>query len=119
MTYSNARTLAYFDDWPNGRHRVKCRFDVEFDGKKGERVARATTNKYGQWNKPKRTTYANRCAIVDGDDGKTYVLQESRNFRQICVMQSNLQYCEETIHESSDPERYSDLVDLLDERTDI
>ncbi len=75
MQYSNPRRLAKYDDWPiGGKNRGQCKFEVEVNAR-GERVLKSTTNKHGSWCKPKATTYAKKCAIVDGDDGKTYILQ--------------------------------------------
>lgn len=113
VTYSNPRLSAHFEDWPSGGERVQCRFDVETDPKKGQRVARTTTDRHGRWCKPKKTTYAHRCAIVDGDDGRTYILQESRDYRMVCVMQHNLQFQAESAGESCDPERYAELCELV------
>lgn len=73
--FSNARLVAEFNDWPiGGNNRGQCKFVVEDGGKKGKRVVRTTTNKYGNWCKPKYSTYSREVAIVDGDDGKTYIL---------------------------------------------
>lgn len=74
-TLSNPRTEAHFDDWPSGRYRTECRFYVESNPKRGQRVCRVTKHpKTGRWCKPKKTTYAWRFLICDGDDGKTYLV---------------------------------------------
>ena len=74
MKFSNPRKLAEFSDWPiGGDNRGSCRFVVEANNK-GERVSRTTTDKHGRWCKPKHSTYGRKQAIVDGDDGKTYIL---------------------------------------------
>lgn len=76
MTFSNPRLYDKFDDWPiGGNRRGMCVFKVEDGGKRGWRVLRQTTNKDGRWNKPKYNVFGDRAAIVDGDDGKTYILQ--------------------------------------------
>lgn len=85
LTFSNPRVLAEFADWPNGRNRVKCRFYVEHDLKRGFRVCRQTTDKNGQWCKPKMHTYASLSCIVDGSDGKTYILRSVPEYGMICV----------------------------------
>ncbi len=69
VTFSNPRLRAEFDDWPIGRGRVRCVFAVERDAKKGWRVSRTTTGK------PKFTTWGGQACVVDGSDGRTYVLQ--------------------------------------------
>lgn len=69
LRLSNPRTEAIIEDWPHGRNRrVTATFTVENGGNRGFRVARVTTGK------PKKTTYHLRIKIVDGDDGKIYVL---------------------------------------------
>lgn len=69
VTFRNPRLVAEFSDWPSGRDRVRCRFEVHHDAKKGYRVSRTTTGK------PKFTTYGGPACVVDGSDGRTYVLQ--------------------------------------------
>jgi len=78
LPFSNPRLFAEFDNWPSGSHTVKCKFEVEDGGKKGFRVVKTTTNpKTGKWNKPKLKTYGGKAAIVDGSDGKTYIIQKT------------------------------------------
>ncbi|MCR9295437.1 MAG: hypothetical protein NXI32_22190 [bacterium] len=56
------------EDYPSGRHRVKCRLGVEFKKGKGSRTVRATTDKYGRWCNPKKSTYApGLCLVVTGE----------------------------------------------------
>lgn len=73
--FTNPRTAAEFDDWPNGRHRVKCKFFTEHNPKHGYRVGRQTQDKFGQWCKAKYTTYSGPCVIATGEDKKTYILR--------------------------------------------
>lgn len=71
VKFSNPRIKAVFSDWPlGGAKRGQCTFEVQDGGKKGFRVGRTTTGKT-KWN-----TYGGRAAIVDGDNGKTYILQQ-------------------------------------------
>lgn len=82
--FTDPRHKAEFDDWPSGKHRVKCRFYTEHDAKRGFRVCRQTQDKNGAWCKPKATTYGGPCIIVTGGDGKTYILSMTRyNFVSI------------------------------------
>ena len=134
LTFTNPRRIAEFKDWPSGRHRVRCRFEVENKVIKGwemERVARRTTRPirtHGvdcvgecvcsqSWSKPKRTTYYNRCVVVDGSDGKTYVLAYSQP-NAVVIIESNLQYTT-YIHEDPKTEdmdgdsRFSTLRTLI------
>ncbi len=77
--FSNPRREVQVDDWPFGRHTCKARFVVESHPKRGERVSRVTENKTRTgWNKPKCTTYAPRQVILDGDDGRVYLLSATR-----------------------------------------
>ena len=78
------------EDWPFGRQTCKAQFTVE--GKLGkERVARVTENKARTgWNKPKRTTYSYQARIVQGDDGKTYIIRN--HWSHINVMEGTLKF---------------------------
>jgi hypothetical protein len=75
MAFTDPRSKAEFDDWPSGRHRVKCRFYTEHILKRGFRVYRQTTDKNGKWCTPKCTTFGGQLVIVTGSDGRTYILQ--------------------------------------------
>ncbi len=68
VTFSNPRLVAEFTDWPSGGKRVPCRFAVEEHPSRGWRISRTTTGK------PKYTRYTGPACIVDGDDGRTYLL---------------------------------------------
>jgi len=107
--YSNPRTLYQTDDWPYGRKRVTAVFTLE-QTNRGERVSRVTQNPKGGWNKPKKLTYSRAQRIVDGDDGKTYIAVLS-NYGSISIMQSNMQYQEESIDFIS--ERYDAIRELF------
>lgn len=76
LPFSNPRLVAEFNDWPSGRDRVKCRFEVLPRDRYGVRVSRTTTDRHGRWCKPKLTTAGQRAAVVDGADGRTYILVE-------------------------------------------
>lgn len=90
MTFTNPRLKAEFSDWPSGQARVQCVFEVHHD-KRGCRVSRATTDKHGRWCKPKFTTYSSgAAAIVDGSDGRTYILQASAD--AVRIVDSDLQH---------------------------
>ena len=58
------------EDYPIGRRdRGKCELRVEFKKGKGWRTWRATTNKRGQWCKPKCSTYDRMpIAVVTAED---------------------------------------------------
>lgn len=110
--YSNPRTVAVFEDWPYGQLRTRCTFQIEHVPGKGDRAVRTTVNpKNGRINKPKLTTFASVARIVDGDDGRTYVLELVRGCSHLHVWQSDLQHDEEVIF--PDNPRYYDLVNLL------
>jgi len=69
ITFSNPRLTATFDNWPlGGARRGRCVFGIEFNPNKGYRFTRVTTGK------PKVTTYGGAGAIVDGSDGRTYLI---------------------------------------------
>jgi hypothetical protein len=100
-------------DWPYGRDtRTTAQFEVVRDARRGERVVRLTLNPSTQrWNKPKYTTYGATARIVEGDDGRTYVLLLVQGRSHISVVQSNLDFQEEAIF--PDDPRYPALLALL------
>ncbi|HEV3309845.1 MAG TPA: hypothetical protein VG815_04960 [Chloroflexota bacterium] len=62
---------ATINDYPIGRReRGKCRLQVERAAGKGYRTVRKTTNKFGSWCAPKKSTYRNSVHVVvrDYDD---------------------------------------------------
>jgi hypothetical protein len=78
-TFTNPRLEATFQDWPlGGSKRGPCTFVVEKHPKRGSRILRTTTGK------PKASTYSDLCAIVDGSDGRTYLLHYSTAYGE-CV----------------------------------
>lgn len=79
IEFGNPRLRAEFDNWPSGGKRVPCVFQVHHD-KRGYRISKTTTGK------PKYTTYSGQCAIVDGSDGKIYLLQVAQDFGFIKIM---------------------------------
>ena len=109
---SNPRRDAVLGDWPSGRVRVNCRFWIESDPKRGERVCRQIEDKNGRFCKPKRKTYCTRACIVDGDDGRTYLLEQAR-FGFITIASHDMKYDVETIHEDDNPSYYAELSGLL------
>lgn len=69
VTLSNPRLDARIADYPlGGDRRGECHFWVETHPKRGQRVLRQTTGK------PKAGTYQAAVVIVDGSDGRTYLL---------------------------------------------
>jgi len=110
MKYSNPRREAMIEDWPFGRFTCRAWFQVETKKNKGERVARRTENKSRTgWNKPKTCIYARRVMIVDGDDGKTYILREYRS--HIDVFGGDMKYSHAALW--PDHEDYANAAEML------
>lgn len=110
--YSNPTTLRTITDWPHGAHKTVAQFYVETHPRRGQRVCRTTRDpKTGRVSKPKATTYHKAARIVDGDDGRTYILADCAPYGHLSVTQGNLQFTEESIHEG-DP-RHAELLKLL------
>lgn len=105
-TYSNPRTHAVIPDWPIGRNRCTATFTIETDAKRGERAVRTTVGK------PKKLTFAKKARIVDGDDGRTYIL-ELGFYGNISVMQGTMQYQHEVVY--ADNPRYPALLAMFAE----
>ena len=114
MQYSNPRLVASFPDWPSGAHRVACIFKIEHTPKRGYRVHRTTQNKRGEWCKPKVTTYGGRAVIVDGDDGRTYIVQSAGTYGFIRVMRSDFMD-HETVWPDRSPEHHAALLALIEQ----
>jgi hypothetical protein len=115
ITFSNPRLEAVFEDWPiGGNKRGRCQFKVENGGKKGFRISRTTTGK------PKYSTYANQCAIVDGSNGKTYLLQRLDISNSVHVMRSDFMDASGDLERTSssfyqDNDIYNTLRTLIDQ----
>ncbi len=115
LTFSNPRILAEFNDWPSGSKRVKCVFHVERHPKRGDRVGRTTTGK------TKYTTYGGLAAIVDGSDGKTYILTcaPAAYGQSVSVHRSDFMCADEAMGGNGKhyvpfaDERYSELLALI------
>jgi hypothetical protein len=56
--------------------------------------------------------YARRARIVDGDDGRVYVLELSYP-GHLCVMRGTMDYQHELIFEREQPKRHADLMMLF------
>jgi hypothetical protein len=103
LTYSNPRMKATIPDWPSGSKRVAAEFEIEsINGK--ERGIRTTTGA------PKKLTFARLARIVDGSDGRTYILELSF-YGHITVKRGDFKYDHETVFEK-DP-RYPELLELF------
>jgi len=105
LTYSNPRLEAIIENWPSGNRRVTATFLVEVSDR-GERVSRTTTGA------PKKLTYAKKARIVDGSDGRTYLLTLTV-YGGITVYQSNMKFEQETVWAEAEPERYNELLKLF------
>lgn len=107
ISYSNPRMKAVIENWPmGGSRRGVCTFAIEVTPKKGERATRVT---HGA---AKKLTYARISRIVDGSDGRTYILELSPMSECISVMKSDMHHCQETVW-PTDIERYAMLRSLL------
>jgi hypothetical protein len=114
-TYSNPTMVRNVENWPFGSNlRTLASFYVETDPKRGQRVVRRTVDpRNGRLSAPKKLTFARRMRIVDGSDGKTYIIEESQFCTFISVMQSNMKFQEETI-DKRDP-RFASTMALFDQ----
>lgn len=111
VKFSNPRDFAEFDDWPSGGNRVKCKFEIE--RKPGKtRVVRTTTDKFGYWQKPKKNTYSADAKIVDGDDGRTYIIRLT-SYGFIDIDKSDFYRAEDPVFQRDSPERYEELIQLF------
>ena len=120
MNYSNPRMKAIIEDWPiGGTNRGSAIFEIETHPSRGQRATRVTEKKDRTWGKPKLGTYADIVRIVDGSDGRTYLMSLSHHFNQINVMRGDMKHSHETLHLSEDPERYAAWMELLGSKTTV
>lgn len=105
-TYSNPRTHAVIENWPlSARHRGTATFTIEQHPKgNAERAVRTTIGA------PKKLTYAVKQRIVDGDDGRTYIVCLSI-YGSIGVMKGDMKFQHEWI--SQDDSRIPELMALF------
>lgn len=112
--YSNPRMNAVIDNWPIGRTSTSAHFAIEQVPGKGERGTRYTIDpKTGKPSATKKLTYARKARIVDGDDGKTYIVELSGVYGHITVMQGGMQFQAEGAIFRDNP-RYTELLKLFD-----
>lgn len=112
ITFSNPRLVAVIEDYPlGGSKRGRCTFEIE-QGKRGYRAKRTTTGK------PKFATYAGKAAIVDGSDGRTYVLQHATPYDFIHIMRHDFMDATGTAGQgavfSKEADTFKTLADLID-----
>ena len=100
IQFSNPRLSADFENWPlGGNRRGLCTFNVEYKPNKGWRFSRKTTGK------PKTATYGGKAAIVDGDDGKTYLIQFAGQYDFIQIRKSDFMSASGCIGNAKDPQK--------------
>jgi hypothetical protein len=97
MHYHHPQMTLTVKDWPYGRDvRTTATFVIETHPTRGQRGTRTTIDpKTGRTSQPKTLTYAQQARIVEGDDGRTYILEQTGT--HLSVMQSNMQYQHEAI----------------------
>lgn len=116
IKFSNPRLEATFNDWPlGGSKRGVCVFKAERAAKKGTRIGRQTTGK------PKFTTYHPMMAIVDGSNGRTYMLGTTF-YGFITIIRSDFMSPPESeiggghgVFADSQPELHDELLGLIKE----
>lgn len=112
ITYSNPRMEAAIDGWPIGNKRTTAHFAIETDAKRGQRGTRFTIDpRTGKPSATKKLTYGRQARIVDGSDGKTYIVTHTGMYDFYYVMQSNMQYTAESI--MGDDPRFADMRALF------
>ncbi len=110
-TYSNPRMEAVIDGWPIGSKRTTAHFRIETVPGKGQRGTRVTIDpKTGKPGAMKKLTYAPAARIVDGDDGKTYIIERTY-YGFIAVMRGDMKLMAESI--PGDDPRYAATLALF------
>ena len=78
ITYSHPRLVDVIDDWPIGfRKKAKAVFGIETKGGKQRGTRYTIDGTTGRASALKTLTYARKARIVDGSDGKTYIVELS------------------------------------------
>lgn len=114
--YRSAHRSLTIDNYPMGRNkRGVANYMVEV--KKGKERANRITICDGKTSKPKTTTYGAKVAFLVCDEGFTWVATVSEYGEMISILKSNMQHSEETIHASSEPERYEMIKNMIDNAT--
>ena len=103
MKFSNPRLTATFAEWPSSKNG--CVFTIESKPGKGVRCGRTTTGA------TKYSNYGQKMAIVDGDDGKTYILQY--NFANFITV-FRYDFKSEAAFFQHDAE-YNEIMDLINQ----
>jgi hypothetical protein len=117
IRFSNPRLRAEFSGWPNGRRGgCLCVFEVERHPVRGWRFVRTTTGK------PKLGTYGGPACIVDGSDGKPYLLHHAgegspflsiyRGDMKLASKETGVEYG--TVWPDHQPEFFAQLAALIE-----
>lgn len=111
--YGNPRTSAVVPDWPSGAHRTVATFRIESHPIRGERATRTTVDpRTGRDSAAKALTYARRMRIVDGDDGRTYIVADNVGYGHLTVWRGDMKYNEEVVY-ANDP-RHAAMLALFE-----
>lgn len=114
MMYTNPHLTHTIAEWPTGRYTTTALFSIETHKSGKQRAVRITHHPLtGKPAAPKKLTYADQVRIVDGEDGRTYLLEYSCLSQALSVMQGNMQYQQEYITRE-DP-RYTTLCSYFSE----
>jgi hypothetical protein len=112
VNYKNPRKRAVIEEWPCGKYTTTATFTIEA-GKKGERAVRTTLHPFTMRPRaPIKLTFAKKARIVDGEDGKTYILELSQS-GHIVVMQGTMDYQVELVFPTM--ARFPELLALFGE----
>ena len=120
IQFSNPRLRAEITDYPlGGSKRGLCVFQAEHHPKRGWRVGRTTTGA------TKYSTYSRQVAIVDGSDGRTYILRQFNHGEAITVSASDFKDAawregngRASVFQSSEPELYTELLAMINKAND-
>ena len=114
-TYSNPRLQAVISNWPFGGKRATAYFQIDQHGNKERGTRFLTLN--GKQFATKKLTFAHKARIVDGSDGRTYILELTQYGGHISVKRGDMKYDEENIF--PDNPRYAELKALFDIYTNL
>jgi hypothetical protein len=117
LNYSNPRKKAVYEKWPCGKYTTRAIFEVESHPKRGERIVRTTLHPFsGKPRAPKKLTYCKKARIVDGSDGKTYIIELGTHSLGINVMKATMDFNAEYIPENSP--RHAEILALFDDEVE-
>lgn len=112
LQFVSAATEVKIDGWPMGGSKRGLAIFKMQETSRGQRIVRKTLH-MGRESKPKTTTYGKLARILICSDGLTWTATTAPHGEMITIGKSDLKQSQETIFQSSQPERYAEVLELM------